>query len=40
MNAVKERYRQLKELISEDWLVKEGFLGKVTFEVQRRVSIN
>lgn len=40
MNAVKEKCRQLEELISEDRLVKEGSLEKVTSEVQRRVSIN
>lgn len=37
---LKERCRQLKELISEDWLVKKGFLEKAIFEVQREVSIN
>lgn len=34
MSAVKERCRQPGELLSEDWLVKEGFLEEVAFELK------
>ena len=35
VSAVKERCRQLGELIPEDRLVKEGFLEELAFELLR-----
>lgn len=35
VSAVKERCRQLGELILEDQLVKEGFLEELAFELLR-----